>query len=256
MSFFGLSKKSTTAVDKKQFRLHPVALVVTLLAIFVLVKLGLWQIDRGQEKQAIIDQHASAQTRGPIALNQSLIDSATLQTDDHVQVNGQFTQGDYFLIDNQTFSGRVGYHVVALLDAPELDQRLPVNLGWIQIPGRRDELPAVELPDGDVAIAGRVHEPADRPFLLREQSFTDELPQRVQYFELASINEQMGLSLAPFSVLLDESIAFGFQREWPVVVSEPHRHYAYAVQWFGLAIAALVIFLVASRRRVRPKPKS
>ena len=256
MSFLGLSKKSTTAVDKKQFRLHPVALVVTLLAIFVLVKLGLWQIDRGQEKQAIIDQHASAQTRGPVSLDQSLIDSATLQTDDHVQVSGQFTQGDYFLIDNQTFSGRVGYHVVGLLDAPALDQRLPVNLGWVQIPGRRDELPAVELPSGNVEVSGRVHVPADRPFLLREQSFADELPQRVQYLELASINQQMGLSLAPFSVLLDESIEFGFQREWPVVVSEPHRHYAYAVQWFGLAIAALVIFLVASRRKVTPKPTS
>lgn len=254
MSFFGLSQKST-AVDKKQFRLHPLAIVITVLAIFVLVKLGLWQIDRGQQKQAIIDQHASALSQGPVALTQALLDTDTLQVDDRVHVQGQFSDGVYFLIDNQTFSGRVGYHVVALLDTPELNQRIPVNLGWIQTTGRRDQLPEVDLPAGSIEVSGRVHRPTERPFLLREQSFSQQLPQRVQYLELAAISQQMELSLTPFSVLLDESIEFGFQREWPVVVGEPHRHYAYAVQWFGLAIAALVVFLLASRRRVTPKPQ-
>ena len=253
MSFFRLSQKST-AVDKKSFRLHPLAIGITVLAIFVLVKLGLWQVERGQEKQAIIDQHASALAQGPAALNQALLDSGTLQVNDRIHVQGQFTDDEYFLIDNQTFANRVGYHVVALLRAPELDQRIPVNLGWVQAPQRRDQLPEVTLPAGTVKVSGRVHQPTERPFLLREQSFGQQLPQRVQYLELAAINQHMGLTLTPFSILLDESIEFGFQREWPVVVSEPHRHYAYAVQWFGLAVAALVIFLLASRRRVRPKP--
>ncbi|MCL5255565.1 MAG: SURF1 family protein [Gammaproteobacteria bacterium] len=242
MSFIGLNKRSTL-----------VALVVTVLAIVVLVKLGLWQIDRGQEKQAIIDQHASALSRGPQTLSQSLIDAADLQTDDQVQVRGEFEAGQYFLLDNQIYAGRVGYHVIGLLTSPQLTQRLAVNLGWVALPGGRDTLPDVEMPAGTVNIVGRVHYPAERPFLLREQSFTATLPQRIQYLELAAINQQMNLDLVPFSVLLDESQDIGFAREWPVVVSEPHRHYAYAVQWFGLAIAALVIFLIASRRAPKSK---
>ncbi|MCL5256048.1 MAG: hypothetical protein M1363_08050, partial [Gammaproteobacteria bacterium] len=43
-------------------------------------------------------------------------------------------------------------------------------------------------------------------------------------------------------------------REWPIVVMPPHRHYAYAMQWFGLALAALIVFLVASRERTTHIP--
>lgn len=31
----------------------------------------------------------------------------------------------------------------------------------------------------------------------------------------------------------------------------PQRHYGYAVQWFGLAAALLVLYIIAGRRRAR-----
>lgn len=234
--------------SEKRFRLHLGACLVTLLAIVVLVKLGFWQIDRGQEKQAIIDQHAAGQSAGPQPLQQSSISRGELQQDDRVQVSGRFVTNQYLLIDNQTFGGRVGYHVVALLEVDELREAIPVNLGWIAIPGRRDILPEVELPSGALTVEGRVNLPAERPFLLSEQQFSSDLPQRIQYLELAPLSSALEQPLPYFSILLDESASFGFARDWPVVIGEPHRHYAYAVQWFGLAIAALVVFFFASRR--------
>lgn len=241
MSFLGLSFS--------HIKRYPLALLSTLLAIVCMVKLGLWQIDRGQEKQAILDQHESAAQQPAQPLNTDLITSDSLTTDDRVQIQGNFQAGDYFLIDNQTFSGRVGYHVVALLDSDQLSAwRLPVNLGWIALPGNRDTWPDVVLPEQEITVSGRIHIPAERPFLLREQQFDTELPQRVQYLELDAIRAQTGWPLTSFSVLLDEDIEWGFARDWPVVVMEPHRHYAYAAQWFGLALAAAVIFFVASRR--------
>lgn len=249
MSFLGLSFRPSASANSKHFRLHPGACLVTLLAIFILVKLGLWQIDRGQEKQAIIDQHAAAQAEGPRAVSQSDIIEQSLRQDTRVSVQGEFSPADYVLIDNQTSHGRVGYHVVALLRTEGITQRIPVNLGWIPIPGRRDILPDVELPEGSVTVTGRINLPAERPFLLREQQFETQLPQRIQYLELTPLSEAIATPLPYFSVLLDESADFGFVREWPVVISEPHRHYAYAVQWFGLAIAALVVFIFASRRK-------
>ncbi|MCL5051540.1 SURF1 family protein [Aliidiomarina maris] len=254
MSFLGLSRRSSANTDNKQFRLHPGACVVTLLAIVILVKLGLWQIDRGQEKQAILDQHASAASLPATDITPAFIEQGEWQQDQRVAVHGQFQSGHYFLIDNQTSNGRVGYHVVALLSADADNQasmpKVPVNLGWVQLPGTRSTLPEITLPEGRVNVEGRLNIPAARPFLLNEQQFSDTLPQRIQYLELASIRQQTGLALTDFSILLDEDIEYGFTRDWPVVISEPHRHYAYAVQWFGLAIAALVVFLVASRRSV------
>lgn len=226
----------------------PLALLITLLAIGIMVKLGFWQIDRGQQKQAIVDYHADAATSyTPIDLSQ--VTSATLNTDDRVAIRGQFSPGQYFLIDNQTQQGRVGYHVVALLKADAIAPfQLPVNLGWVPLGNSRDDLPSIKLPTESVTVTGRVHYPAERPFLLAQQSFDDTLPQRIQYLELDDINQQTTLQLAPFSILLSPDADYGFTRDWPVVVMEPHRHYAYAAQWFGLALAAAVVFIAASRR--------
>ena len=250
MKVVGLSRSTAARRGTKQFRLRLVPCLITLLAIAILVKLGLWQIDRGHEKQAIIDQHTAALNAGPTPLRQSLLDQRSLHQDDRVEVAGHFSADNYLLIDNQIFAGRVGYHVVALLEVDALRARVPVNLGWVPIPGRRDLLPAIELPSGPLHVQGRVNLPAERPFLLSEQRFETQLPQRIQYLELTPLSETLQLELAYFTILLDETADFGFERDWPVVVSEPHRHYAYAVQWFGLAIAALVIFIIASRRSV------
>lgn len=252
MKVVGLSRNAAARRGTKQFRPRLVPCLITLLAIAILVKLGLWQIDRGQEKQAIVDQHAAAQSAAPRPLQQPLIEQRQLQQDDRVEVAGTFRASHYLLIDNQTVAGRVGYHVVALLEVDELRQLIPVNLGWVPIPGRRDILPEIDLPSGPQHVHGRVNLPAERPFLLNEQQFATQLPQRIQYLELTPLSEALDLELTYFSILLDESADFGFVRDWPVVVSEPHRHYAYAVQWFGLAIAALVIFIIASRRTLPP----
>ncbi|RUO26783.1 hypothetical protein CWE09_08840 [Aliidiomarina minuta] len=239
-----------------RLRLHPGALLITLLAIAIMVKLGFWQIDRGQEKQSIIDNHAIGVESEAQRLNPDTIYSSNMRTDEVVRARGSFRENQYFLVDNQTFNGRVGYHVVALLESEAIDPfLLPVNLGWVSIEGSRQTLPEVSLPAGEVEIEGRVHVPAEKPFLLGEQAFSDELPMRVQYLELEKLKQHLQLPLTDFSVLLDEEADFGFPRDWPVVVMEPHRHYAYAVQWFGLAIAALVIFLVASRVKSKAKEK-
>lgn len=235
-------------VGKQQFRFHPAALVVTLLAIAIMVKLGFWQIDRGLEKQAIIDNHATGEQAAPQRLTATLIEQESLVTDTVIQAQGTFTPGQYFLIDNQTWNGRVGYQVVALLNSAELEPyTLPVNLGWVPLPGTRDYLPQVNLPVGEVEVHGRVHVPAEKPFMLNDQIFSQDLPQRVQYLQLEAIAEHLDRDIAPFSLLLAEEIELGFAREWPVVVMEPHRHYGYTLQWFGLALAALIIFVVASR---------
>jgi surfeit locus 1 family protein len=235
-------------VGRQQFRFHPAALVVTLLAIAIMVKLGFWQIERGQEKQRIIDNHALGEQAAPARATAELIQQGALVTDTVVEAEGYFLPGQYFLIDNQTWNGRVGYEVVALLHSPELaPYSLPVNLGWIPLPGTRDYLPEVELPVGDIFVRGRVHVPAEKPFMLNDQTFADSLPQRVQYLELEALASHLDRPIAPVSLLLDEDLEPGFAREWPVVVMEPHRHYGYTLQWFGLAIAALVIFVVASR---------
>lgn len=232
------------------FRLHPGALLVTLLAIAIMVKLGLWQIDRGLEKQAIMDRHADA----PHIYQPNAQTIARLEADTRISVRATLDTERYFLIDNQILHGRAGYHVVALATAPEFDgEYLPVNLGWVAAGIDRSTFPEITLPEGELALDGRIRIPSSRPFLLQEQTFTppESWPVRIQFPELNKLREGMRIPLMPVILLLAEDNPLGFPREWPVVVMTPQRHYAYAVQWFGLAIAAFVVFFVASRLRAK-----
>lgn len=236
------------------FRFHPGALLITLLAIVVMVKLGFWQIDRGQEKQAIIDRYEASEQQ--LVLNADNLAHAAAQPDSEVRVMATLHPEHVFYIDNQIHQGRAGYHVLALAISSSLNPYLlPVNLGWIPGERSRAELPSIDLPTEPVAVVGRVRLPATNPFMLGEQNFTEHLawPLRIQYPELDKMATALQLPLASFMVLQSPDAEFGYVREWPVVVMTPHRHYAYAVQWFGLALAALIIFFVASREKPAAK---
>jgi surfeit locus 1 family protein len=69
-----------------------------------------------------------------------------------------------------------------------------------------------------------------------------------------------GTTLLPRIVLLDESEPDGFRRDWSARYSVtefgPERHIGYAVQWFGLALALLVIYIVVGFKQANTSDNS
>jgi len=61
----------------------------------------------------------------------------------------------------------------------------------------------------------------------------------------------------PRIVLLDPSEPDGYEREWSARYNfsefGPERHTAYAVQWFGMALALLVIYVVVNLKPLDTK---
>jgi len=55
-------------------------------------------------------------------------------------------------------------------------------------------------------------------------------------------------------VLLDPGEPDGYLRQWQPPGFPPIRHIAYAVQWFSLAAALIVIYIVTNLRRAERKP--
>ena len=53
-------------------------------------------------------------------------------------------------------------------------------------------------------------------------------------------------------VLLDAGEPDGYVRNWTAPGFPPMRHIAYAVQWFGLALALIIIYIVTNVRRAAP----
>jgi len=243
---------TTFNVSKYEFRLNPLALLVTLLAIALMIKLGFWQLSRGAEKQQIIDQHVSAKLQGATPLHANLLNSLATQPSHTVVWQAELKQRHYFLIENKIYQGQVGYEVVALASLPGSHQYVPVNLGWLPAATQRSTLPEINLPTQPIQLEGQIYIP-ETPFLLSAQQPELIWPVRLLYPELQVMTDITGFALTPFMVRLNNNAEFGYVREWPVVVMKPEKHYAYALQWFGLAFAAAAVFMFASYKRPRPK---
>ena len=78
---------------------------------------------------------------------------------------------------------------------------------------------------------------------------------RVLYFPThPQLERVLERPLAERIVVLDASQADGYVRApKPLVRLEPGRHIAYAVQWFAFALAAVILYVIGSRKTDRSK---
>ena len=73
--------------------------------------------------------------------------------------------------------------------------------------------------------------------------------QEVDYPRLAERLSE--LSLVPATVRLGSDQPHGYVRAWPGPPMSADKHTAYAVQWFAMAGAVLILFLLYSFRPAR-----
>ena len=58
------------------------------------------------------------------------------------------------------------------------------------------------------------------------------------------------LPLLKYALVIDEGEPGGLQYDWsPIPPMGPEKHLGYAVQWFGLAVALLIIYVGVNSRR-------
>ncbi len=226
--------------------------LAALAAFVLLLALGLWQLERAQEKQALGDAFERRTREPPVQLDTAAVDPDALRYR-RVIATGAYDAGHQFLLDNRTRRGVAGYHVLTPLRLRASEGAVLVNRGWVPLGASRERLPAIPAPAGPVRIEGLVAVPGDDPFLLGPAGYEVEgWPRVVQAVDLAAMERALGYRLRPYTVRLDAGIPGGFVREWqPYLGFGPERHHAYATQWFALAAAVLVIYIVVVTRRRR-----
>ena len=213
----------------------------------VLVSLGLWQLDRADEKRVLEDRYVDALGERPRPAESASLDD--LPAFARVRVTGRYLSEQQYLIDHQIFQGEVGYWVVS----PMVDQdnrAWLINRGFIAAPQRREVLPALPVPDGEVSVVAVLwpdlglppaFEEVD-PARLAEQAY----PRRVQRLDVdllarleSAVPAQLRLEGGQPGSLTPASLAVDFN---------PARHTGYAVQWFALAATLLIGYVVLGLR--------
>lgn len=229
----------------KRSTFNRLQLLFGLILLPVFVFLGLWQLDRADVKEQLL-QDIDSQPRqlSSAADSQRLLMGRALQP-----VLSQFTQIDprYFLLDNRTREGRVGYEVIAPVQIGQ--SWMLANFGWTPGSSDRRILPGLEFEaDLPIEIEGVLALPENLLQLSKSSPEGGQWPQRVQYIDPLLFSNLLNLPVEPVLLKVYSRVVDEVQPHVPALNSmPPQRHIGYAVQWFGLAIA-LVIWLAVSMR--------
>lgn len=224
----------------------PLTLLALLLAA-LFVRLGVWQWQRGELRQAAAARFARG---GDQVLELGTAGVAELPLYQRVSVEGELDGAHQFLLENRTFEGRAGYEVLTPL-TPVAGPVLLIDRGWVPFAGRRSQLPDVSLKaSGPVRLTGRIAL-LPSPGLRMGRAAPDtrgDWPRVTSYPDMGQLAAALGLSLGPRLLLLDPAAPFGYVRAWQPPGLPPLRHFSYAVQWWSFALATLVLWVIVSRR--------
>ena len=209
---------------------------VTLLGVLllpVLVGLGIWQLDRAEQKKLLIQQR-EAQVGYLSQLPPTLIASGT-----GVRLAGEFDAQRWFLLDNRVREGRVGYEVLVLFYPAEGGEVLLINLGWIAADVDRAILPKVLLPSGPLVLRGHLVQPSDG-LQLAADSWALSWPKRIQQIDIPRLQSHLQQMLYPAVLQVAEPLIPELKVGWSVVNMPPEKHLGYALQWFALAFVLAI----------------
>lgn len=198
-----------------------------------LIYLGMWQLDRHEWKQEIIQRMQAAPTQKPFSILE--VNSKNMKDYEFKRVNvfGKWGVGYNIFLTGRTFNKRVGYNLLGIVKLPNKMNML-VNFGWVghkQFAGRN-----IHKAD----FVGRVRlshvpgwfEPKHKPEI---QEFSS--------VDIDAIGEAAGLKLVPYYVdfVREDTGRQPFPIANEVRLSE--SHYGYAMTWFILAFFWTVGFI-------------
>jgi surfeit locus 1 family protein len=252
-------------MKQMQFRIYRyvfkpsfIGTLLTLICIPLFIKFGLWQYNKAQQKQEIQVAYNQAKLDQALDFPLDILDLKQINIDDwnykKVTVTGEYDTKYQFLLDNKVEANRVGYHVITPLRIHQTSQYVLVNRGWIQGKDTHTELPEFDTPAGSQTVAGQIWVPSTKIFTLEDKTATPLNGQSWQMvwqnMDMERYKRSVPIAVSPFMIKLDQtSTAGGFVRNWEVPVARIATHIGYAYQWFGFALAALLIYLYMSVTR-------
>ena len=230
-----------------EFRFYlPASLIVATLAL--LISLGFWQLDRADEKRAIEDKIAIANSA-----NVELVVSTELLKDKeyyHVRLQGSYVDDKQFIYDNQIVDQISGYYVLTPFVLNGDSKTVLINRGFIAWNGRRDKLADIDVEGEITEVKVQISKPVKR-MELKASEISGEFPVLIQALDLDVMSAIASIDFVSVVGLLSPESSNGFVRRWEPYTGSIERHIGYAIQWFlmALVLAFIGIRLALKQRR-------
>lgn len=225
-----------------------------IAGVYVLIQLGLWQLDRLEQRRDFNQFVAAQWDQEPYDLTVNQLPTALAELEyRRVQLTGDFDYANQIVLKNQVRSDAPGVNLVTPLRLDD-GRAVLVARGWVPLSqSTPDAWPQFEAP-ADEPIIGMLQESQILPGAPAPTE-----PQ-TEWFrvDIEAIQQQMPYELLPVFVsqLPEPGRAYDAlpYREVPFELSEGN-HFSYAIQWFTFAlilgIGYIQYMLFDERRRQR-----
>lgn len=245
-------------------------ILVTLLviaAMAVMARLGVWQLERRQQRIAANADLVAKLEAAPISLNEAAAAALWPLPEDRKAVRnlravaaGQYDFDRQLLLVQQNYDGMAGAHLVVPLVLNDAGQAVLVDRGWVPYEevssGRWQQH---DDPRGPVTISGRVQPSQILPNQTANPASAGAQEAKSEWhrIDIDAIQGQMPYPLLPIYLLEapgpEGNARLPYRIEPEVDLSEG-PHMGYALQWFAFAIVAGVVYVAALRSRLRKAP--
>lgn len=218
--------------------------ILYCLGLLLLLGLGTWQVSRGLHKDNVLSLVKNKHKDYPV-LTELPADHEALHYQ-KITVKGYWNTQHFFLLENRMHQSQLGYEVLVPVKLPNT-QTLLVNRGWIA------NTQATQIPPPEeTELTGTLYMPKIG-YTIGESIQQDQLntplwPKNSLYMDLPAFSSALQQPLYPAILVLDENHKDSLTRIWKPVVIAPERHYAYALQWYGLAIVFIIFGVIWYRR--------
>ena len=241
-------------VGKWQFDPGLIPTLATLVMLVILVLLGLWQLRRADYKRALLAEYQQAIVLPPVPVDQALDTSGfdTLGRYRHVVAQGHYDSAHQVLLDDMQEGEQVGYQILTPLVLEPGQQILLVDRGFIAREPGIKTLPALDIDTAERTVSGVLGILPVPGIRLGKTTLPAGWPKLMLFPSYQNLVELYGNKLLKPVLLLDADQTDGYQRDWqPNIGFPPVRHTAYALQWFALAIALFIIWIVVNSKRIK-----
>jgi surfeit locus 1 family protein len=214
----------------------------TLLAIagtLVLIRLGIWQLDRLQQRRAFNAQFETARSRAILDLNQKQPADISTMEWRPVQFVGKYDFENQIAVRNQYYNGQPGYHLLTPLLSN--GTAVLVDRGWIPADGNSTPEDWRKYDEaGEVKVVGQIRLGSGKPAF---GGVPDALPangSKLTIWNNADVAQVAGqmpypilpVYLQPNADAADTEPPIPFQ---PEIDLTDGPHLGYALQWFTFA---------------------
>ncbi len=226
------------------FRPQLVPTLITLPMVGLCLGLGIWQVQRLHWKEGLIAQREAALKAPPVAPPRTLSAAGALEFH-RVVAEGLFLNGKEIVRHAIGPQGQSGFDVLTPLREAS-GRVIFVDRGFVPTalkdPARRARGDIA----GTVRVSGRLLLPAKPGWFVpsnrpaADEWFSIDLPAMAAADHVSDV--------APFYIAADATPNRGGWPEGGVSLPElPNHHLQYAITWFSLAAAGLVIYVLAQR---------